>query len=54
MIVTLFTKPPKNYDDIKGLTLWTIKDGAEYFKGSDINPNAGITITVLGSEIVVF
>jgi SSS family solute:Na+ symporter len=53
VIVTLFTKPPKNYDDIKGLTLWTIRDGAEYFKGSKVNPNAGITITVPGSEIIV-
>ena len=53
VIVTLLTKPPKNYDSIKGLTLWTIKDGAEYFKGSDVNPNAGIIITVPGSKIVV-
>jgi SSS family solute:Na+ symporter len=53
VIVTLFTKPPKNYDHIKGLTLWTIKDGAEYFKGAKVNPNAGITITVPGSEVIV-
>ena len=53
VIVTLFTKPPKNYDHIKGLTLWTIKDGAEHFKGAKVNPNAGITITVSGSEIIV-
>ena len=46
-------KPPKNYDRIKGLTLWTIKDGPKYFKGSEVNKNAGITIKFSGSEVEV-
>ncbi|HIC83233.1 MAG TPA: sodium:solute symporter family protein [Candidatus Marinimicrobia bacterium] len=53
IIVTLFTKPPKNYDRIKGLTIWTIRDGPQYFKGSDVNKNAGITIQFSGSEVEV-
>ena len=53
IIVTLFTKPPKNYDKIKGLTIWTIKDGPQYFKGSDVNKNAGITIQFSGAEVEV-
>ena len=53
IIVTLFTKPPKNYDRIKGLTIWTIKDGPQYFKGSDVNKNAGITIQFSGAEVEV-
>ncbi len=53
IIVTLCTKPPKNYDRIKGLTIWTIKDGPQYFKGSDVNKNAGITIQFAGSEVEV-
>ena len=53
IIATLFTKPPKNYDRIKGLTIWTIKDGPQYFKGSDVNKNAGITIQFSGAEIEV-
>ena len=53
VVVTLFTKPPSNYDKIKGLTLWTIKDGPKYFKGSEVNKNAGITIKFSGSEIEV-
>ena len=53
IIVTLFTKPPKNYDRIKGLTIWTIRDGPQYFKGSDVNKNAGITIQFSGAEVEV-
>ena len=53
VVVTLLTKPPSNYDKIKGLTLWTIKDGPKYFKGSEVNKNAGITIKFSGSEIEV-
>jgi len=53
IIATLFTKPPKNYDRIKGLTIWTIKDGPQYFKGSDVNKNAGITIQFSGAEVEV-
>ena len=53
IIVTLCTKPPKNYDRIKELTIWTIKDGPQYFKGSDVNKNAGITIQFAGSEVEV-
>lgn len=53
IIVTLFIKPPKNYDKIKGLTIWTIKDGPQYFKGSDVNKNAGITIQFSGAEVEV-
>ena len=53
VIVTLLTKPPKNYDRIKGLTLWTIKDGPKYFKGSEVNKNAGITIQFSGSEVEI-
>ena len=53
IIATLFTKPPKNYDKIKGLTIWTIKDGPQYFKGSDVNKNAGITIQFSGAEVEV-
>ena len=53
VVVTLLTKPPNNYDKIKGLTLWTIKDGPKYFKGSEVNKNAGITIKFSGSEIEV-
>ena len=53
IIITLFTKPPKNYDKIKGLTIWTIKDGPQYFKGSDVNKNAGITIQFSGAEVEV-
>ena len=52
--IVIRSKPlDEHYKNIKGLTLWTIKDGAEYFKGSKVNPNAGITITVPGSEIIV-
>ena len=53
IIVTLCTKPPKDYDRIKGLTIWTIKDGPQYFKGSDVNKNAGLTIQFAGSEVEV-
>jgi len=53
IIVTLWTKPPKDYDRIKGLTIWTIKDGPQYFKGSDVNKNAGLTIQFAGSEVEV-
>ena len=53
VVVTLLTKPSNNYDKIKGLTLWTIKDGPKYFKGSEVNKNAGITIKFSGSEIEV-
>ncbi len=53
VVVTLLTKPSNNYDKIKGLTLWTIKDGPKYFKGSEVNKNAGITIQFSGSEIEV-
>ena len=53
VVVTLLTKPPSNYDKIKGLTLWTIKDGPKYFKGSEVNKNAGITIKFSGSEVEV-
>ena len=53
IIATLFTKPPKNYDRIKGLTIWTIRDGPQYFKGSDVNKNAGITIQFSGAEVEV-
>jgi SSS family solute:Na+ symporter len=55
VIVTLLTTKPGNdhYEKIKGLTLWTIKDGPEYFKGSTVNENAGSKITFNGEMIEV-
>tara|TARA_B100001093_G_scaffold324120_1_gene309256 strand:+ start:3233 stop:5092 length:1860 start_codon:yes stop_codon:yes gene_type:complete len=55
VIVTLLTTKPGNdhYEKIKGLTLWTIKDGPEYFKGSSVNENAGSKITFNGEIIEV-
>mgnify|MGYP001280806083 CR=1 FL=1 len=55
IIVTLLTSKPNqsHYEQIKGLTLWTIKDGPEYFKGSTVNENAGSKITFNGEMIEV-
>ena len=50
IIVTLLTSKPNqsHYEQIKGLTLWTIKDGPQFFKGSKVNENAGSKITIDG------
>jgi len=45
IIVTLLSKKPIDYSKITGLTLWTIRDGQEYFKGSKVNPNKGSEIS---------
>ena len=55
VIVTLLSTRPSNdhYKKIKGLTLWTIKDGPKFFKGSEVNENAGSKITFDGDMIKV-
>ena len=55
IIVTLLTSKPNqsHYEQIKGLTLWTIKDGPTFFKGSEVNENAGSKITFDGDMIKV-
>ena len=41
VVVTLATKPNKTDDEIRGLTIWTIRDAERAFKGGEVNRKPG-------------